>query len=80
MLEFLTNAGWRASPRSHVPLCRLWEALADRVGDRPARRRLLITALRHTESFSAASRIRLRLEERDRAAPPEDTHVPEPAE
>jgi O-acetyl-ADP-ribose deacetylase (regulator of RNase III) len=63
VLEFLTQAGWRPRHNASMPLWKLWESLADQAGDAEIRRGLLITALRHTERFSAATHLRAKLDE-----------------
>jgi hypothetical protein len=63
VLDFLTRVGWRPQPHAPMPLPQLWETLAERVGEAGARRGMLITALRHTERFSTARRLRQKLAE-----------------
>jgi hypothetical protein len=61
VLAFLTDHGWRPGPGSRYALWQLWEKLADGIQDASARRRMLITALRYTERFDDAERIRKHL-------------------
>ncbi len=63
VLTFLTDHGWRPSPRSGLMLWQVWEALADRFEDDAQKRRMLVTALRCTERADHNERIRQRLAE-----------------
>jgi hypothetical protein len=63
MLGFMTNQGWRPSPRHGLQLCQLWEHLAAHAPDKLERRRLLIAALATTEDFADVQRIRRQLED-----------------
>jgi hypothetical protein len=66
MLGFMTNQGWRPSPRHGLQLCQLWEHLAAHAPDKSERRRLLIAALATTEDFADVQRIRRQLEEKEK--------------
>jgi hypothetical protein len=61
VLRFLTDHGWRPAGRA-LPLCALWETLAEQAPDAAQRRRLLVAALGYAEAFADARRIRARLE------------------
>jgi O-acetyl-ADP-ribose deacetylase (regulator of RNase III) len=69
VLEFLTLHGWRPGAAWTRTLGQLWEELATKVQEPTLRRRMLITALRYTERFDHAERIRQRLEEVGKEGP-----------
>jgi hypothetical protein len=63
VLTFLEAHGWRPRPYGGRDLCKLWERLAARAPDEPARRRMLVAALGCAEAFIDVERIRARLAE-----------------
>ena len=58
VLAFLTEQGWRPDLMSGWQLWQLWARLADGFTDPNDRRRMLVTALQHTERFDVAERLR----------------------
>jgi hypothetical protein len=63
VLGFLTDHGWRPAARAGLSLWQMWARLAESLADDAQKRRLLVTALRHTERADDADRIRQRLSE-----------------